>query len=140
MRKAIMYSLLLCVVFGCGTFSMDTKPAELGTPTVFCNVSRPPAPELMGGWKCIFGRYMEKGETESNSAEYWLVKYDDKYALYFHRVSRMGRKKYSGWRAWSINGNEIISDTVVRIFTQNGEVYFVWENEPPTKMTRIQSR
>ncbi len=107
-----------------------------GKPDVFCRVLKEPDPLLMGSWKCMFERRLEEGGWETDPAEYRLLKYEDKYALYFYRVSRGGKKKYMGWREWTINGAEITSDMGVKIFTENGEVFFVWQDGKPTKMTR----
>lgn len=84
----------------------------------------------------MFERQLEEGGWDTDPVEYRLIKYEDKYALYFYRVSRGGKKKYMGWREWTINGTEVLSDTGVKIFTQNGEVFFVWQDGKPTKMTR----
>ena len=105
-------------------------------PDVFCQVIKEPDPLLMGSWKCMFERRLEEGGYETNPAEYRLVKYEDKYALYFSRVSRGGKKRYTGWREWTIDGTQITSATGVRIYTENGEVFFVWQDGKPTKMTR----
>ena len=85
----------------------------------------------------MFERRLEEGGWDTDPAEYRLLKYEDKYALYFYRVSRGGKKKYMGWRDWTIDGNQITSKTGVRIFTENGEVFFVWQDGKPVKMTRI---
>jgi hypothetical protein len=123
------------------SFVVDSSASNLGgasgKPDVFCKVIKEPDPALMGSWKCMFERKLEEGGWETDPVEYRLLKYEDKYALYFFRVSRGGKKKYIGWREWTINGTEILSDTGVKIFTQNGEVFFVWQDGKPTKMTRI---
>ena len=108
-----------------------------GKPDVFCQVIKEPDPHLMGSWKVMFERRLEEGGWDTDPAEYRLLKYEDKYALYFYRVSRGGKKKYMGWRDWTIDGNQITSKTGVRIFTENGEVFFVWQDGKPVKMTRI---
>ena len=105
-------------------------------PDVFCRVINEPDPLLMGSWKCIFERRLEEGGYETNPAEYRLLKYGDNYALYFSRVSRGGKKRYAGWREWTINGTRITSDTGVSIYMEKGEVFLVWQDGKPTKMTR----
>lgn len=114
------------------------KPDLDKTPTVFCNVTKQPDPALMGGWKCIFKLQLEEGSTDTNPAEYWLIKVKDQYALYFDRIARGGKKRYMGWRDWTINGKEIDSGDAVRIYTEKGEVFFCWKSEKPVKMTRIE--
>lgn len=107
-----------------------------GKPDVFCKVLNEPDPLLMGSWKCMFERRLEEGGYETNPAEYRLIKYEDKYALYFYRVSRGGKKQYMGWREWTIDGTQILSDTGIKIFVEKGEVFFSWQGEKPVKMTR----
>jgi len=127
--------ILLLIFVACP--SASNLGGASGKPDVFCQVIKEPDPALMGSWKCMFERKLEEGGWDTDPAEYRLIKYEDKYALYFFRVSRGGKKKYIGWREWTINGTEILSDTGVKIFTQNGEVFFVWQDGKPTKMTRI---
>jgi hypothetical protein len=106
-------------------------------PDVFCRIVKEPDLMLMGSWKCNFESDLEGGGRGWNVAEYRLAKYEDKYALYFYRVSLDRKKPFRGWRAWTINGTEITSDTGVKIYTQDGQVFFVWQNGKPIKMTRI---
>ena len=137
MKKPCITTLIFLLLLG---FVADSSASNLGgsseKPDVFCRVTKEPDPALMGSWKCMFERKLEEGGWDTDPVEYRLIKYEDKYALYFYRVSRGGKKKYMGWREWTINGPEILSDTGVKIFTQNGEVFFVWQDGKPTKMTR----
>jgi hypothetical protein len=112
-------------------------PDAAGDPTVYCNVVQEPNPLLLGGWKCVFPLHLESGELDTNPAKYWLVKEGDRYALYFDRTARNGRKRYSGWKDWTIRGAEIDSGTGVRIYTQDGAVFFRWKDERAAQMTRI---
>jgi hypothetical protein len=112
-------------------------PDAAGNPTVYCNVVQEPNAHLLGGWKCVFPLHLESGELDINPAKYWLVKEGDRYALYFDRIARNGKKRYSGWKNWTIRGAEIDSGTGVRIYTQDGAVFFRWMDEHPAKMTRI---
>ena len=137
MKGMITYVLIVAALLGLPGYSSAFNlggPKE--KPDVFCRVLKEPEPILMGSWKCTFERNLEEGGWETNPAQYRLVKYEDKYALYFTRVSRGGKKQYMGWREWTINGTQITSDTGVRIFTENGQVFFVWQDGKPTKMTR----
>lgn len=111
-----------------------------GKPDVFCHVLKEPEPILMGSWKCMFDRKLEEGGWETNPAEYRLIKYEDKYALYFSRISRGGKKRYMGWRDWTIDGAQITSDSGIRIYAEDGQVFFVWQDGPPTRMTRTGTR
>jgi hypothetical protein len=114
------------------------KPNDPNTkPTVFCNVLREPDPALLGGWKGTARLTLETGALDINPVKYWLYKFGDRYALYFERVARDGRKRYQGWKSWTISGKEITSDEEIRIYTENGEVYFQWKNERAEKMTRF---
>ncbi len=108
------------------------------TPTVFCNVIKKPDPALLGAYKCIFKLRLEEGSTDTNPAKYRLIKVGDQYALYFERIARGGKKRYMGWRDWTINGKDISSGQEIRIYAENGEVFFCWKDEKPVKMTRIE--
>ncbi len=137
MKRTSGALVVVFILFGLVASSSASNLGDAGAkPDVFCKVIEGPDPALMGSWKCTFERRTEEGTWESNPAEYRLIKYEDKYALYFYRVSRGGKKKYMGWREWTINGTEIQSDTGVKIFTRNGEVFLVWQDGKPTKMTR----
>ena len=94
----------------------------------------------MGRWKCNFQRYIDSGSPDSNYVEYRLAKYGDKYALYLNRTFRSGRKRAMGWRAWTINGNQILGEAKygVKIFVNGNDVYFTIRGlKEPAKMTRI---
>ncbi|GLI33129.1 hypothetical protein [Desulforhabdus amnigena] len=134
MKKNFILITLFVVLAGCATMSAS-KPH--GEPTVFCDVVSPPDPLLLGGWQIVYVRTTETGQSDSNPVKYWLTKHGDKYALYFDRITRGGKKRYLGWKAWTINGNEISSDTGVRIFAEKGNVYYSWKGQEPGKMRRI---
>lgn len=118
-------------------YAADNLAGSKEKPTLFCQVVKEPNPLLVGSWKCTFERRTEEGNYETNPVEYRLLKYGDQYALYFYRLSRNGRKQYIGWRAWTINGDEITSDTGVKIVAKDGDVFFIWQDGKPTKMTRV---
>jgi hypothetical protein len=135
-----MGSKLLIVVavlglVGCASTSNQLAGAE-GKPDFFCRVLKEPDPMLMGAWRVNYESTLDAGGSGSNTAEYRLIKYEDKYALYFYRVSLDRKKRYMGWREWTINGTEITSDTGVKIFTRDGEVFLEWQGETATKMHR----
>jgi hypothetical protein len=113
-------------------------------PDVFCNVIQEPDPLLMGAWECKFYRLppgaFDATKRTINHVKYRLTKYNDKYALYFYRTWRSGRKKITEWKNWDINGKEITAGYGVRIFVQGTDVYFTIRGlAEPAKMTRIQS-
>jgi hypothetical protein len=138
MRQLITTALIVAILLGLAASSAASNlGGATGKPDVFCQVIKEPDPLLMGSWKCMFERRLEEGGYETNPAEYRLIKYEDKYALYFYRVSRGGKKQYMGWRDWTINGTQITSDSGVRIFVEKGEVFFAWQDGKPVKMTRI---
>jgi hypothetical protein len=139
MKKASLCALLLWILVGC---AITPQPRGIqphyiaGRPAVFCKVVTPPDPMLMGAWKCIHTKFVPKlGNDELEPIEYWLGKYGDEYGLYFYREKKGGDKIYSGWRQWTIDGNDIHSKTGVRIFTENGKVYYSWKGDKPTEMT-----
>jgi len=110
-----------------------------GKPSVFCKVVKEPDPQLLGRWKCLWERYISKSSTtDPNPIEYYLAKYGDQYAIYFFRSKEGGERIYSGWRNFTIDGKTIRSDTGVKIFTENGEVYFQFQSDTPVKMTKVE--
>ncbi len=138
MKRLSATALMGVILLGLAVCASASNLGAAGEkPDVFCRVIKEPDPLLMGSWKCMFERRLEEGGWDTDPAEYRLIKYEDKYALYFYRVSRGGKKKYMGWREWTIDGAQITSDTGVKIFTENGQVFFVWQDGKPVKMTRI---
>jgi len=141
MKKVYFSALLLWILVGCATTPQvkGIKPQDVaGKPSVFCKVAAEPDPMLLGGWQAIHARFIPKtGSDELNPIQYWLGKYGDQYGLYFYRDKVGADKIYSGWRQWIIDGNEIRSETGVRLFTENGKVYFSWKGDKPTPMTPL---
>jgi hypothetical protein len=138
MKRWSITALAVAAMLGPAAWSTASNLSKAqGIPNVFCQVLKKPDPLLMGSWKCTFERELEEGGRETNPAEYRLVEYEGKYALYFYRTSRGDRKRYMGWREWTINGTQITSDSGVKIFVEKGEVFFSWQNGTPVKMTRI---
>jgi hypothetical protein len=138
MKRVLISWLSFILLLGAIPHSFASNLGDSGgKPDVFCHVLKEPDPALMGSWKCTFERCLEEGGWESNPVQYRLIKYEGKYALYFSRISRSGKKQYIGWRDWTVNGTEILSNTGVKIFAKDGEVFFVWRDEKPVKMTRI---
>ncbi len=138
MRELWIVVVLALALPGC-SLSVQAESGAAAEPTVFCQVIKEPDPELLGWRKCTFSLDVGKGERDINPAEYRLIKIGDKYALFFDRVARNGRKRYTGWKDWTIDGKEIRSTTGVRIFTENGQVFFQWKDESPVEMTKIGS-
>jgi hypothetical protein len=135
--------LLILILFlactGCAGNGSSLLPMGAGSePTTFCHVVSPPNPLLMGGWQIVYVRTTETGESDANPVKYWLVKHGDRYALYFDRITRGGKKRFMGWKDWTIYGDEISSDTGVRIFVENGAVYYSWQGQAPGRMNRIE--
>jgi hypothetical protein len=138
MKRLSTTALIVAFLLGmAASLPASNLGGATGKPDVFCQVIKEPDPLLMGSWKCMFERRLEEGGYETNPAQYRLIKYEDKYALYFYRVSRGGKKQYMGWREWTIDGTQITSDTGVRIYVERGEVFFAWQDGKPVKMTRI---
>jgi hypothetical protein len=139
--KQMGTNVLVFVVFvglvGCTSMSNQLTGADV-KPGSFCRVLNEPDPMLMGNWKVNYESTLDAGGSGSNIAEYRLIKYEDKYALYFYRMSPERKKSYVGWREWTIDGTEITSDTGVKIFTRDGQVFLEWQGEKPTKMYRTQ--
>ncbi len=145
MYVALMTTALLFVAcaFAAAGQSGGISPSDVaGTPTAFCKVLKEPNPILLGGWRGVHNRWISRASRfELDPVEFWLKKYGDKYAIYFYRSKAAGGDKVlKGWRSWTINGDQIYSETGVKLFTQNGEVFFSWERatkEKPTKLTPI---
>lgn len=138
MKKIGLGMVLLFIFVGCSNMSVIRSKDIAGTPTAYCKVTKEPDPLLIGGWKCGYNRYFaDSQEYDFNPIAYWLVKKDDKYALYFYRATRGGAKRFVGWRDWTINGDEIYSDTGVRFVIKDGDVYYIWKDQKPEKMTRF---
>lgn len=141
--KIMGTTLMLLAFFVTCVFAYEPpkgiSPADIaGKPSVFCKVLKEPNPLLLGRWKCLWERYIQKtGATDPNPIEYYLAKYGDQYAIYFFRSKEGGEKIYSSWREFTIDGNTIKSDTGVKIYTENGEVYFQFQSDAPVKMTRV---
>ena len=134
---ALMFTL---VAFAFAAPEMKGLSAQdvSGKPDVFCKVTKAPDPLLLGGWKCLHHGYNTRLHKYTDEpAEYWLVKYGDQYGLYFYRV-KADTKPYKGWRECTINGTTITSRTGFKITVKDGEVYYNWGGDKPTKMTRIE--
>ncbi len=140
MRKLAVTLSLFAALAVSFAWASQIKPSDIaGTPNVFCKVDKEPDPILMGHWGCNHKKYdLKSGQTSMEPVEYWLVKFGDRYGLYFHRVKSGTGKTYSGWRKWYIKGSEINSGAEVKIFAKDGSVYYQWKGDNPTKMTRIE--
>ena len=145
MRKAgalallvVMVSLVACLGRG-GVRASQIRPGDVaGDPDPPMTVAQEPNPLLLGHWGCTHVTTVFKtGEKFNEPIEYWLVKKGDQYGLYFYRHKRGGEKRYRGWRGWTINGDRIVSEVGVTIFVRDGEVYYDWKSDPPTRMTRL---
>jgi hypothetical protein len=138
MKRLSITALAVAIMLGLAALSVASNLIQsTGEPNLFCQVLKEPDPLLMGSWKCVFERHLDEGGRETNPAEYRLIKYEGKYALYFYRTSRGTKKRYMGWREWTINGTQITSDSGVKIFVEKGDVFFLWRDGTPVKMTRI---
>ena len=144
MRKALLTCVLLIFGAACAWAQGSTgiSPADIKGPTEFCKVTKEPDPVLLGGWQCEYENYVSKlSTTRTEPVQYYLVKQGDKYAVYFYRfkagVGNEYDKVYRGWREFTINGSEIVSETGVRFFARDGEVFYSWQNDKPVKMTKL---
>ncbi len=142
MRKLAVASILLLILVACAT-TKGPPPQEFGgKPDVFCSVTQEPDPLLMGTWESRFLRTVGRSRPDQNYIKYRLIKQDDKYALYFYRIWRDGRKKKKEWKNWTINGKEILGQPRrfgVKIFVQGDDVYFtIRDLDKPAKMSRVE--
>jgi len=139
MKKLTIFLVFLFILGGCVTKASTPLDDSNLTPDVFCKVIQKPTPLLMGTWECSFSRYFGRSRSDENYVRYKLVKYDDKYALYFYRTWKSGKKKKTEWKNWTINGQEILGEPQfgVKIFVHGGDVYFTIRGlEEPVKMSR----
>lgn len=109
-----------------------------GRPDKFCKVVKEPNPLLLGGWKGVHENFRPKlGAFQKEPVEFYLKKVDDRYALYFYRFKKESdEKKFRGWREWEVDGDQIRSETGVRLFVRDGKVYYSWKNDKPTQLLR----
>ena len=137
MKRLIIYLVFLLTFVGCsikGNTPFDNPEVK---PDAFCNVIQEPDPLLMGTREGRFSRAEDIVDLDKNYVKYKLIKYDDKYGLYFYRSWHSGQKKVKGWKNWTIKGQEISGDYGIRIFVQGSDVYFTMRGlEEPAKMSR----
>lgn len=48
------------------------------------------------------------------------------------------KRRSTGVREWTINGDEIFSETGVKFIAKDGQVFYSWKNDKPVQMTRIE--
>ena len=140
MKKLTIFLVCLFTLGGCVTKEYTPVDNSELKPEAFCEVIQKPTPLLMGTWECSFSRYVGRSTPDENYVKYQLIKYDDKYAFYFYRTWKSGKKKISEWKNWTINGQEILGEPRfgVKIFVEGGDVYFTIRGlEEPVKMSRV---
>ena len=140
MRKCSISLCMLLVFSASVVLGAEIKPSDVaGKPNVFCTVVNEPNPVLLGHYGCVHKKVDEKThEHAMEPIEYWLVKVGDQYGLYFYRVKDGKGRKLRGWRKWYLRGDKITSGGDPEIFTKDGEVYYKWKFNKPTKMTPIE--
>ena len=114
--------------------------SDIVGPNKFCKVLKEPDPALLGGWKCVHDAWVSKLATyRPEPVQFYLAKVGNRYALYFYRSKKASDGEvYHGWREWKIGGDQITSDTGVRFYASGGAVYYSWQNDTPTQMSRIE--
>ena len=140
MKRYLFTVSLLLVCIASIVLAAEIKPSDVaGKPSAYCTVVKEPNPTLLGHYSCVNRKQNEKGgEFVMEPVEYWLGKLGDKYGLYFYRVKDGKGKAFRGWRKWYLEGDRIRSGESSEIFVKDGDVYFRWKSEKPTKMTRIE--
>jgi len=141
MKKLIIFLVFLITLVGCATKGNTPSYDSELKPDTFCEVIQKPVPLLMGTWECRFTRASGTAKADKNYVKYQLVKYEDKYGLYFYRTWRSGKKKKTEWKNWTINGQEILGEPQfgVKVFVQGSDVYFIIRGlEEPVKMSRVE--
>ncbi len=142
----IILGLIFFAFSGCvtsNTGSNITAVVVSEKPTVFCTVLKEPLPILIGGWQCRATGINASGKSFNNPVEYWLVKIDNQYALYYYFSSPIN--SLIGWQPFIIEDNEIRfskdgktpSSSQRKFMSENGKVYFVDPDGGKTEMNRI---
>ena len=146
MKKCVLFgfALLVFVAVCAMAYAKSGTPegitrADTVAPSAFCKVVKEPNPALLGAWQCTFMRYIAKtSQTKPEPIQYYFGKFGDRYAIYFFRdKDAEGDRVIRGWREWTVNGDEITSDTGVRIFVENGGVYLIMFHDKPVKMAKM---
>lgn len=141
MKRVFLFTLCLLTLGTIGpVLAGEIKPSDMsGKPTEYCTLMKAPNPALLGHYSCVHRKHNEKvDEYVMEPIEYWLVKQGDKYAIFFYRIKDGKGKKYTGWRNWYIEGDRIHNGQFLKIFVKDGDVYYQWKFNQPTKMTRIE--
>lgn len=143
MKKLAVAAAVFCLAWA--YFVVAVLGAEIsrgdvsGKPEVYAKVVQQPNPVLLGHWGCTHTtKVFKTGEIFTEPIEYWLLKVEDRYALYFYRYKHGKEKKYRGWREWTVKTDEISSPPEISIFAKDGAVYYQWKDDKPTQMTRIE--
>ncbi len=140
MKRFLITSCLLLAWAAVTVLAAEIKPSDVaGTPNVFCKVIKEPNPALLGHFGCVHQTVSKvTNRVVMEPIEYWLVKVGDRFALYFHRVKDGKGKTYRGWRKWYLEGDRINSGVGAEVFVKDGDVYYGWKNDKPTKMTPME--
>jgi len=140
MKKFATAMSILLVCAASNVLAAEIKPSDVaGPPNVYCTLVAVPDAALLGHYGCVHRKHNEKTDDYvMEPVEYWLVKFGDKYGLYFYRVKDGKGRKLKGWRKWYVRGDKITSGDDPTIFTKDGDVYYQWRLDTPTKMTRIE--
>ena len=101
MKKLTIFLVFLFTLGGCITKGNTPLDDSELSPDTFCEVIQKPAPLLMGTWECSFSRYVGRSNSDENYVKYKLINYDDKYALYFYRTWKSGKKRKTAWKNWT---------------------------------------
>ena len=146
MRRSLLVFLFFLFVTGCigavvkAAQSEGITRADVAGPDKFCTVLKEPDPALLGGWQSVHEVWVSKlSKYRQEPVQFYLAKFGERYALYFYRSKKAtDGEVYHGWKEWNIDGDQIVSKTGVRIFARNGEVYYSWQNDEPSRMSRLE--
>ncbi len=124
---ACIVSCLMLLALGCGKKAPwlyhVTSENVAGEPTVYSKVINPPNPNLLGFWRRIPPTQFNKPHT----FDYWLVKRDDQYAVYYYWNDPKHGKTYDGWAPFIINGDTMRSKIdATTFFYKDGKVWHNW--------------
>ncbi len=119
-------ALLLALLAGCAANKAALPADAAGEPTVYCRVVNPPDPALLGHWRRIPPTKFKRPHV----FDYWLVKKDGGYALFYHWDNQRG-SVVRGWFPFTIDGARMTSsEEPSTYFVKDGKVFHNYDDRP----------
>lgn len=121
--RAAALIVLLAALFalaGCNIRNTITAEDMAEPPAVLAKVLKEPDPLLLGRYH----RPNPSGFNRPWSFDYWMVKRDGGYAVYYRYASPQG-KSFRGWAGFTIEGGRMTSDVDGVVFYVEGGAVFM---------------